>query len=69
FTAAGPPGALAASAFVLGSVAADASDRIVYDQATGNLYYDADGNGAGAQILFATLIPGTVVTVGDLFIG
>ncbi|MEP7302235.1 MAG: M10 family metallopeptidase C-terminal domain-containing protein [Caldimonas sp.] len=69
FAAAGPVGALAASAFVLGTQAADASDRIVYDQATGNLYYDADGNGGVAQILFASLVPGTVVAVGDLFLG
>src|ERR1041384_6276367 len=33
----------------------DASDRIVYDTTTGNLYYDADGNGAGAAQLVATL--------------
>ncbi|MDP3796617.1 MAG: cadherin-like domain-containing protein, partial [Polaromonas sp.] len=47
-----------------GGVAADANDYVLYDTATGNLYYDADGNGAGAKLLFATLtlsgISGTV---------
>jgi Ca2+-binding RTX toxin-like protein len=33
----------------------DASDRVVYDTATGNLYYDADGSGAGGAQLIATL--------------
>ncbi len=33
----------------------DATDRIVYDTATGNLYYDADGKGGDAAVLFATL--------------
>ena len=28
---------------------------IVYDATTGNLYYDADGSGAGASVLFANL--------------
>lgn len=38
-----------------GGNAADANDFILYDTDTGNLYYDADGNGAGAKILFAQL--------------
>ena len=33
----------------------DADDRVVYDTSTGNLYYDADGSGAGAAQLFATV--------------
>jgi len=64
FTALGT-GALPASAFVLGTQAGDADDRIIYDQATGALYYDADGNGAGAAIQFASLGAGTVLTSTD----
>jgi large repetitive protein len=45
-----------------GATALDANDYITFDTTTGNLYYDADGNGAGARILFATLlgVSGTV---------
>jgi len=33
----------------------DASDRLIYNTTTGQLFYDADGNGAGASQLVATL--------------
>ena len=58
-------GALNASAFVIGSSAGDADDRIIYDSAHGTLYYDADGNGAGAQVLFAYVAPGTAIVASD----
>jgi Ca2+-binding RTX toxin-like protein len=44
----------------------DASDRIVYDTTTGNLYYDADGNGAGAAQLFATIQGHPAVAATDI---
>jgi VCBS repeat-containing protein len=51
------PGALSAANFVSnsGGVAGDANDYILFDSDTGNLYYDADGNGAGQRILIATI--------------
>ena len=42
-------------AFTLGSEARDASDRIIYDPATGAIYYDSDGTGGDRQIQFAIL--------------
>ena len=36
-------------------VAHDANDRIIYDDATGKLYYDRDGTGSAHQKLFARL--------------
>jgi Ca2+-binding RTX toxin-like protein len=39
----------------VGGIALDANDHILFDSATGNLYYDADGNGVGDQVQFATL--------------
>ena len=45
-----------------GGNATDANDYVLYDSSTGNLYYDADGNGAGARVLIAklTVTAGTV---------
>jgi len=47
---------LPASAFALGTAAGDAATRILYDQATGFLRYDADGNGPVAAVRFARLL-------------
>ena len=58
-------GTLSASSFVVGTSAGDADDRIIYDSATGAVYYDADGSGGGAKVQFAKLVAGTVLTSDD----
>jgi Ca2+-binding RTX toxin-like protein len=68
FTAIGGLGALGAGAFVNGSTALDADDRILYNQGTGQLFYDADGNGAGAAVQFATLSPSLSLTASDFMV-
>ena len=46
----------------------DANDRVVYNTSTGQLYYDADGNGAGAAEIFATLTTKPVITASDIVV-
>ena len=46
----------------------DANDRIVLNTSTGQLWYDADGNGSGAAQLIATLPSGRTVVASDLWI-
>jgi Ca2+-binding RTX toxin-like protein len=46
---------LAGSAFALGAAATTAAHRIVYNQSTGDLSYDADGAGGVAAIKFAII--------------
>ena len=58
-------GALNPNAFVLGTAALDADDRILYNAATGRLYFDADGNGAGAAVQFATLLGNPALSASD----
>jgi serralysin len=48
-------GVLARDAFYAGAAAHDASDRIIYNNKTGALFYDDDGIGQHAAIQIATL--------------
>ena len=61
-------GSSTSAAFRAGTTAADADDRIIYDPTTGKLYYDADGNGAGAAVQFAVLHEGFNLTAGDFYV-
>ena len=59
---------LAAANFVSAAgvpLAADATDRILYSTTTGNLYYDADGNGANAAVQIATLTGNPAMTAAE----
>jgi Ca2+-binding RTX toxin-like protein len=63
-----PAGPLAADAFVIGAAAADANDRIIYNDTSGALSFDADGTGATAQVQFALLGTGLALTNNDFVI-
>lgn len=68
FTAAGQVGALAGSAFFAGTAAHDGDDRVIYDASTGRIYYDADGTGGQAQVLFATISQNLALTAASFSI-
>ena len=67
FRGIGSDGVLNPNAFVEGTSARDAADRIIYDQANGRIFYDADGTGSAAAVLFATVTPGTNLEAVDFF--
>jgi serralysin len=61
---AGIGAALTADEFRIG-MAQDANDRILYNNGTGQIFYDSNANGGGGMILFATVTAGTVLTFDD----
>ena len=61
-------GTLQASGFYVGTAAHDADDRIIYNRSTGQVSYDADGNGAGAAVAFAVINNKAALTNADFFI-
>jgi Ca2+-binding RTX toxin-like protein len=65
FTALGADGTLADSAFGLGTTAATADQRILYDSASGDLYYDKDGSGSATAVKFAIIASGLALTASS----
>jgi len=64
-----PTGALANDAFRIGAAAADDTDRIIYDNTTGALFFDLDGVGGTDQTQFATLLGSPDnVSAADFFV-
>src|SRR5690606_4888097 len=61
-------GYLAASAFTVGTHATDALDRIIYNSATGALYFDDDGSGGHAATQFATISAGLAMTANEFYV-
>ncbi|WP_028029657.1 VCBS domain-containing protein [Gemmobacter nectariphilus] len=68
FGAAGLPGILDDAAFALGTAPTDATDRLIYDDATGRLFWDADGTGRSATVLLATLQGSPLLEASDIVI-
>lgn len=48
--------------------AADPNDFVLYDSASGALYYDADASGAGAAVQFASLSSGLALSGADFLV-
>ena len=64
----GAVGVLNADAFHVGAAAADAQDRIVYNSATGQLFFDSNGNAGGGSTLFANLTAGLALSNTDFYV-
>jgi len=68
FTKLTATGTLAASRFKIGTQAMDADDYIIYNNVTGALYYDSNGNGTGAAVQIATIGVGLSLTNADFLV-
>ncbi|PYF11821.1 serralysin [Rhodobacter viridis] len=70
FTGIASTGTLAASAFTSNTtgLAADASDRIIYETDTGKVWYDVDGQGGATRVLVATLDDHLAMTNADFLV-
>ncbi|MCW0002079.1 calcium-binding protein [Pararhizobium sp. YC-54] len=70
FSALTATGTLASVAFRANTtgLAADSTDRIIYETDTGELYYDSNGNAAGGGVHFATIENKVALTAADFFI-
>jgi Ca2+-binding RTX toxin-like protein len=62
-------GRLHRDAFCRGEAAEDRQDRILYDNDSGRLYYDADGTGRADSALVARVNDGTSLGAADFLVG
>jgi Ca2+-binding RTX toxin-like protein len=51
-----------------GGTATETDDRVIFNTSTGQLYYDADGSGAGTAQLIATVQSGATVAAIDIVV-
>jgi len=68
FAKLGAAGALNAAFLRIGAEAADANDYIVYNSASGALYYDNNGNAAGGSSLIAMIGANKALTSADFLV-
>ncbi len=59
---------ISANQFVIGTKALDTSDRIIYNNTTGDLFFDADGTGNTEKLKVATFISNPNITDANIFI-
>jgi Ca2+-binding RTX toxin-like protein len=70
FTTLATEGVLSSQYFLASATGAagDANDYLLYNTTSGALFYDADGNGQGVAIQFATLTTKPAITANDFMI-
>ncbi|PVE25077.1 hypothetical protein DC522_07645 [Microvirga sp. KLBC 81] len=61
-------GTLGSIFFKIGAKALDANDYIGYNKATGDLWYDSNGNAAGGQVTFANIGAGKPISNADFVV-
>jgi serralysin len=59
---------LTANELYIGAAAHDIDDRIIYNSATGSLYYDSNGSNPGHSARIAKLAPGLDLSISDFLI-